>query len=84
MIMFVFTSFIVGSVMPELDRKKRTRFFDASYGGEPGVQLDRHSLYEMLQILSLALLEQVPLHQLLTPLPSHLDVDFEAIPLVLH
>ncbi|CAN5918930.1 IS4 family transposase [soil metagenome] len=47
------------------------------------LQLDRHSLYEILQILSLTLFEQVPLHQLLTPPPSDSDPDFEPIQLVL-
>jgi len=48
-----------------------------------GLPLDRQSMYEMLQILSVALFAQVPLHQLLTPQPSHSDADVEAIPLVL-
>ena len=47
------------------------------------LQLDRHSLYEILQILSLTLFEQVPLHQLLTPPPRHSDSDLEPIQLVL-
>ncbi len=47
------------------------------------LQLDRHSLYEILQILSLTLFEQVPLHQLLTPPPRAADPDFEPIQLVL-
>ena len=47
------------------------------------LQLDRHSLYEILQILSLTLFEQVPLHQLLTPPPRDSDPDFEPIQLVL-
>ena len=46
------------------------------------LQLDRHSLYEILQILSLTLFEQVPIHQLLTPPPSSSDADFEPIQLV--
>ena len=45
--------------------------------------LDRHSLYEILQILSLTIFEQVPLHQLLTPPPRHSDSDLEPIQLVL-
>ena len=47
------------------------------------LQLDRHSLYEILQILSLALFEQVPIHQLLTPPPNDSGPDFEPIQLVL-
>ncbi|CAN5854086.1 IS4 family transposase [soil metagenome] len=47
------------------------------------LQLDRHSLYEILQILSLTLFEQAPLHQLLTPPPRVSDPDFEPIQLVL-
>ena len=47
------------------------------------LQLDRHSLYEILQILSLTLFEQVPLHQLLTPPARDSDPDFEPIQLVL-
>ncbi len=42
-----------------------------------GLQLDRHSLYEMLQILSVALFEQVPPQQLRTPPPSYSDADLE-------
>jgi hypothetical protein len=45
--------------------------------------LEQHSLYEILQILSLSLFEQVPLHQLLTPPPRDADLDFEQIQLVL-
>jgi len=48
-----------------------------------GLQLDRHGLYEMLQILSVALFAQVPLHQLLTPPPRYSDADVEPIALVL-
>ncbi len=47
------------------------------------LQLDRQSLYEILQILSLALFEQVPIHQLLTPPSSDSDPDFEPIQLAL-
>ncbi|CAN5325542.1 hypothetical protein BH09GEM1_BH09GEM1_33580 [soil metagenome] len=47
------------------------------------LQLDQHSLYDMLQILSLAMFEQVPLPQLLTPLSPALDSDFESIQLPL-
>ncbi len=48
-----------------------------------GLQLDRQRVQEMLQILIVDLFEQVPLHQLLTPLPGYPDADFEPIPLVL-
>jgi len=44
------------------------------------LRLEGHSLYEILQILSLILFEQVPLHQLLTPPPCASDADFEPIP----
>lgn len=47
------------------------------------LQLDRHSLYEILQILSLGLFEQVPLHQLLTPPLNDSGPDFEPIQLAL-
>ena len=47
------------------------------------LQLDRHSLYEILQILSLSLFEQVPIHQLLTPPPNASDPDVEPIQLTL-
>jgi len=47
------------------------------------LQLDQHSLYEILQILSLTLFEQVPLHQLLTPPPRDSAPDFEPVQLVL-
>ena len=47
------------------------------------LHLDQHSLYEILQILSLAMFEQVPLPQLLTPLSPALDSDFESIQLPL-
>ncbi len=48
-----------------------------------GLPLDRQRVYEMLQILSVALFEQVPLHRLLMPPPRYSDADFEPIPLVL-
>ena len=48
-----------------------------------GLQLDRQSMYEMLQILSVALFVQVLLNQLLTSPPSYSDADFEPIPLAL-
>ena len=47
------------------------------------LHLDQHSLYEILQILSLAMFEQVPLPQLLTPVSPALDSDFESIQLPL-
>jgi len=47
------------------------------------LRLERHSLYEILQILSLTLFEQVPIQQLLTPPPRDSDRDFEPIQLVL-
>ena len=47
------------------------------------LQLERHSMYEILQIVSLTLFEQVPIQQLLTPLPRNSDLDFERIQLVL-
>ena len=47
------------------------------------LQLDQQSLYEILQILSLTLFEQVPLHQLLTPPPRDSAPDFEPVQLVL-
>ena len=47
------------------------------------LHLDQHSLYEILQILSLAMFEQVPLPQLLTPLSPALDSNVESIQLPL-
>jgi len=47
------------------------------------LQLERHSLYEIPQILRLALFKQVPLHQLHTPPPRDADLDSEQIQLVL-
>jgi hypothetical protein len=47
------------------------------------LKLERHSLYEILQILSLTLFEQVPIHQLLTPPPDDSEPDFESIQLAL-
>ena len=43
-----------------------------------GLPLDRHSTYDMLQIPRVALLEQVPLHQLRTPLPGARLLRFRA------
>jgi len=45
-------------------------------------QLDQHNLYEV-QMLSLTLFEQVPLHQLLTPPARNSDPVFDPIQLVL-
>jgi hypothetical protein len=42
-----------------------------------------HSLYEILQILSLTLFETTPINQLLTPPPTESDADFEPHQLVL-
>jgi hypothetical protein len=48
-----------------------------------GLPLDRQSMYEMLQIPSVALFAHVPLHQRRTPPPGYTDADVEPIPLVL-
>ena len=45
--------------------------------------LDRQSMYEILQILSVALFVHVPLHQPRTPPPRCSDADVEPVPLVL-
>ena len=42
-----------------------------------------HSLYEILQILSLTMFETAPINQLLTPPPTNSDADFEPQQLVL-
>ena len=42
-----------------------------------------HSLYEILQILSLTMFETAPINQLLTPPPTDSDADFESQQLVL-
>ena len=47
------------------------------------LQLERHRMYEILQIVSLTPFEQVPIQQLLTPPPRNSDLDFERIQLVL-
>ena len=47
------------------------------------LHLDHHSLYEILQILSLSMFETIPINQLLTPPSSDSDADFEPNQLVL-
>ena len=41
------------------------------------LHLDHHSLYEILQILSLSMFETIPINQLLTPPSPDSDPDFE-------
>ena len=41
------------------------------------LHLDRHSLYEILQILSLSMFENIPINQLLTPPSKNSESDFE-------
>jgi IS4 transposase len=41
------------------------------------LHLDHHSLYEILQILSLSMFETIPINQLLTPPSTNSDPDFE-------
>jgi hypothetical protein len=41
------------------------------------LHLDHHSLYEILQILSLSMFETIPINQLLTPPSTISDADFE-------
>ena len=41
------------------------------------LHLDHHSLYEILQILSLSMFETIPIHQLLTPPSADSDPGFE-------
>jgi hypothetical protein len=41
------------------------------------LHLDHHSLYEILQILSLSMFETIPINQLLTPPSTDSDLDFE-------
>jgi transposase len=48
------------------------------------LHLEHHSLYEILQILSLFMFETIPTNQLLTPHSTHSDPDFEPNQLVLH
>jgi len=40
------------------------------------LHLDHHSLYEILQILSLSMFETIPINQLLTPPPTDSAPDF--------
>jgi len=47
------------------------------------LHLDHHSLYEILQILSLSMFETIPINQLLTPPSSDSDQNFEPNQLVL-
>ena len=47
------------------------------------LHLDHHSLYEILQILSLTMFEIAPINQLLTPPSTNSDPDFEPIQLAL-
>ena len=47
------------------------------------LHLDHHSLYEILQILSLTMLEKTPIAQLLTPPSAYSSLDFETQQLVL-
>ena len=42
------------------------------------LHLEHHSLYEILQILSLTMFEQTPINQLLTPPPSDAMMDFSS------
>ena len=41
------------------------------------LHLDHHSLYEILQILSLSMFETIPINQLLTPPSTNSESDFE-------
>ncbi len=41
------------------------------------LHLEHHSLYEILQILSLSMFETIPINQLLTPPSTNSDADFE-------
>ena len=42
------------------------------------LHLDDHSLYEILQILSLSMFENIPINQLLTPPSKNSDPDFDS------
>ena len=42
------------------------------------LHLDHHSLYEILQILSLSMFEIIPINQLLTPPSANSDPDFDS------
>ena len=41
------------------------------------LHLEHHSLYEILQILSLSMFETIPINQLLTPPSTNSELDFE-------
>jgi hypothetical protein len=41
------------------------------------LHLDHHSLYEILQILSLSMFENIPIHQLVTPPSKNSEADSE-------
>ena len=41
------------------------------------LQLEDHSMYEILQILSLSMFENTPINQLLTNTPENSQADFE-------
>jgi hypothetical protein len=47
------------------------------------LHLEHHSLYEILQILSLSMFETIPINQLLTPPSTNSDADFESNQLAL-
>ena len=47
------------------------------------LHLDHHSLYEILQILSLSMFKTIPINQLLTPPPPDSDSEFETNQLAL-
>jgi hypothetical protein len=47
------------------------------------LHLNHHSLYEILQILSLSMFEIIPINQLLTPPTANLDPDFDSNQLAL-
>jgi hypothetical protein len=47
------------------------------------LHLDHHSLYEILQILSLSMFETISINQLLTPPPTNSEPDSELNQLVL-
>ena len=47
------------------------------------LHLDHHSLYEIIQILSLSMFETIPINQLLTSPSTNSDPDFESNQLAL-
>ena len=47
------------------------------------LHLEHHSLYEILQILSLSMFENIPINQLLTPASKISDADFGSNQIVL-